>query len=158
MRNGDSMMDSTMFLGLPKVLCITMKPHQNQWTGQFTGGWSTKIKGKYVVKVRNISPVKDLELWQATFDCGGDPIRTTEGSTAQRAVDDLVEAVDMRRWIGEWDGADESALRYKEAWLTMEGARKRLEEAQAQLAAVTVDVTNDGFEEVIHRVTREVTK
>ena len=157
MRKGDPMMDSTMNFGPPKVLGITMKLHQNQWTNQFTGGWSTKIKGKYVFKVRNISPVEDLEMWQATLDCGGDPIRTTAGSTAQRAVDELVEAVDLKKWIGEWSGADESARRYKEAWLTMEGARKRLEEAQAQLAAVTVDVTSDGFEEVIHQV-REATR
>ena len=150
-------MTNVKSFGPPKVLGITMKLHQNQWTGQFTGGWSTKIK-KYVFKVRNISPVSGLEMWQATLDCGGDPIRTTAGSTAQRAVDELVEAVDLKKWIGDWSGADESARRYKEAWLTMEGARKRFEEAQAQLAAVTVDVTNDGFEEVIHRVTREVTK
>jgi hypothetical protein len=88
-------------------------------------------------------------MWQATLDCGGDPIRTTAGSTAQRAVDELVEAVDLKKWIGDWSGADESSLRYKEAWLIKEGARKRLEDAQVQLELVTVDITNDGFESVI---------
>jgi hypothetical protein len=142
------MTEGMAFLGPPKVLGITMKSYSKQ----YDSGWSTKIKGKWVVTVRNTSTVPMQDFWQATFDCGGSSIRTAAGSTAQRAVDALVEAVDLKQWIGEWSGADESARRYKEAWLNMEGARKRLEEAQAQLAAVTVDVTSDGFEEVIHRV------
>ena len=137
--------------GPPKVFGVSMV-----WFHQ--GGWTTHLKGKYRVIVRQT--VVSLPVigtrWEATVDFGTEAtlLFTAHGETAQVALD----AIEWKRCgidLVSWSGVKEYVFRRTEASKAYRAALQRAADASSMISVLDEMIIRDGFGEPVIQALNE---